>query len=48
MHDPTLLFGLDLDDKLHRLISLSHVKVGVDTMHGGTCISRSMSAIPEG
>ena len=48
MHDPTLLFGLDLDDKLHRLILLSQVKVEVDTMRRGTCISRSMSAIPEG
>ena len=48
MHDPTLLFDLDLDDKLHRLILLSHVKVGVDTMCRGTCISRSMPAIPEG
>ena len=48
MHDPTLLFGLDIDDKLHRITLLSHVKVGVDTIRRGTCISRSMSAIPEG
>ena len=48
MHDPTLLVDLDLDDKLHKLILLSHIKVGVNTMHRGTCISRSMSAIPEG
>ena len=48
MHDPTLLFDLDLDDKLHRLILLSHVKVGVDAMHHGTSILRSMSTIPEG
>ena len=44
----TLLFDLDIDDKLHRLILLSHVKVRVDTMRRGACISCSMSAISEG
>ena len=48
MHDQNLLFDLDLDDKIHRLILLSHVKVGVNIMRCGTCISRTMSAIPEG
>ena len=48
MHNPTLLFDLDLHDRLHTSPILLHVKVGVDTMGHAICISRGMSTISQG
>ena len=47
-YNPTLLFGLDFYDGFHMSSLLLHVKVEVDTMGYGICISRSMSPIPKG